>query len=241
MEALLQTLPYALLAAATMAVGGILTAYVQPSRWMRSAILHFAAGVIFSVVGVELLPDITSRHDPWSVVIGFGLGIVTMLLIRRGTKPGDAARATGPGALPTGLLWVVGVDLVVDGLLMGIGFSSGAETGALLAVALSIEILSLGLATGASLRKAGVVRRSQVLTSLGLAGVLLVSAGLGAWLLEDLPDQPHEIILSFGLAALLFLVTEELLTEAHEKEDTLLLTTAFFAGFLLFLLLGMQT
>lgn len=46
-------------------------------------------------------------------------------------------------------------------------------------------------------------------------------------------------MLSFGLAALFFLVTEELLTEAHEETETLLLTSAFFVGFLLFLLLGM--
>lgn len=48
-----------------------------------------------------------------------------------------------------------------------------------------------------------------------------------------------EIVLSFGLAALLFLVTEELLIEAHEETETPLLTLSFFVGFLLFLLLGM--
>jgi zinc transporter ZupT len=48
-----------------------------------------------------------------------------------------------------------------------------------------------------------------------------------------------EIVLSFGLDALSFLVPEELLTEANEETEKLLLTLAFFAGFLLFLLLGM--
>ena len=43
----------------------------------------------------------------------------------------------------------------------------------------------------------------------------------------------------FGAAALLFLVTEELLVEAHEEPETPLLTTTFFAGFLLILILGM--
>ena len=47
-----------------------------------------------------------------------------------------------------------------------------------------------------------------------------------------------EIVLSFGLAALLFLVTEGLLTEAHEETEIPLLTLSFFVGFLLFLLLG---
>jgi len=46
-------------------------------------------------------------------------------------------------------------------------------------------------------------------------------------------------VLSFGLAALLFLVTEELLTEAHEGPESPWLTSSFFLGFLVFLLLGM--
>ena len=46
-------------------------------------------------------------------------------------------------------------------------------------------------------------------------------------------------VLSFGCAALLFLVTEELLIEAHESADTAFTTTMFFVGLLIFLLLGM--
>ena len=46
-------------------------------------------------------------------------------------------------------------------------------------------------------------------------------------------------MLAFALAALLYLVTEELLAEAHETPDVPLVTALFFAGFLRFLLLGM--
>lgn len=38
--------------------------------------------------------------------------------------------------------------------------------------------------------------------------------------------------LSFGLIALLYLVTEELLVEAHEKPDSSLISAMFFVGFL---------
>lgn len=46
-------------------------------------------------------------------------------------------------------------------------------------------------------------------------------------------------VLAFGSAALLFLVTEELRVKAHEVPETTFGTTMFFAGFLLFLVLGM--
>ena len=43
--------------------------------------------------------------------------------------------------------------------------------------------------------------------------------------------------LSFGLMALLYLVTEELLFEAHEKPDSPLISAMFFVGFLVLLLI----
>lgn len=47
------------------------------------------------------------------------------------------------------------------------------------------------------------------------------------------------MVLSAGLAALLFLVTEELLVEAHEVKETPAITASFFLGFGLFLMLDM--
>ena len=80
-------------------------------------------------------------------------------------------------------------------------------------------------------------RRRAFCTGLGLLFVFF--AALGATLLSHLPHFLLEMVLSFGLAALLFLVTEELLVEAHEEKETPLLTASFFGGFLLFLILGM--
>lgn len=58
-------------------------------------------------------------------------------------------------------------------------------------------------------------------------------------LLNNLSHGAMEIVLSFGLAALLFLVTEELLKEAHEEKETVWHTAAIFGGFLLFMIIGM--
>ncbi|WP_210253199.1 hypothetical protein [Beijerinckia sp. L45] len=39
------------------------------------------------------------------------------------------------------------------------------------------------------------------------------------------------VLFAFGLIALLYLATEELLVEAHEKPDSLLITSCFFVSF----------
>ena len=136
------------------------------------------------------------------------------------------------------LLVAIGVDIFIDGLLLGIGFSAGVNTGMLLAVALAIELLSLGMATATELGDNNVSKRNAIKIIALLSLVFFISAVLGATLLHNLSDSAMEIVLSFGLSALLFLVTEELLTEAHEEKETVWHTSAFFVGFLLFLILG---
>lgn len=110
----------------------------------------------------------------------------------------------------------------------------------MLTLALATELLSLGLATAAALGEAGVSRLKNLGTIAALALLFLVGAAGGATLLRGLSAEWLELVLAFGLAALLFLVTEELLVEAHEEPESPLLTATFFGGFLLFLLLGMN-
>ena len=45
--------------------------------------------------------------------------------------------------------------------------------------------------------------------------------------------------MAFGLASLIYLVTEELLREAHQLPDNAYITAAFFIGFLLFFIFSM--
>jgi zinc transporter, ZIP family len=248
-------LGFSLLPAVVMIAGAALAVWCAPGPKLRSAILHFAAGVIFSVVAVELLPDIVQHHAPYEVVLGFGLGVATMLGLRYFTQrlekqsetdpelpaaPGAApASSAGTSPLPWGLLVAIGIDILIDGLLLGIGFAAGAKEGTLLAIALTIELLSLGLATAVELRDGGHGKGRAVAIVAGTSLMLLVGAGIGTTVLRGATGNLIEIVLFFGLAALLFLVTEELLTEAHEEAETPLLTLAFFVGFLLFLLLGM--
>lgn len=231
---------FSLIPVFTMITGGIIATIRKPNGNIRSLILHFAAGVVFSVVAVELLPDIVKNHKPLQVIIGFALGFLLMVGIRKFTEAEEGKDvAINKSKLPVSLLVAIGVDIFVDGLLLGIGFSAGNTEGMLLAVALSIELLSLGMATAAELGDNNLNKQKSIGLIVMLAAVFFISAVLGATLLHNLSHSAMEIVLSFGLSALLFLVTEELLTEAHEEKETVWHTSAFFGGFLLFLILGM--
>ncbi len=231
---------FSLIPVITMIAGGIVAIIRKPNGNVRSLILHFAAGVVFSVVAVELLPDIVKTHAPLPLIIGFALGFFAMIGIRKLTevKEDKTARIL-KDKIPFSLLIAIAVDIFIDGLLLGIGFTAGNTEGMLLAIALSVELLSLGMATATELGENNITNKKSIALIAGLALVFFVSAVLGATLLHNLSHNALEVVLSFGLSALLFLVTEELLIEAHEEKETMWHTSAFFVGFLLFLIFGM--
>lgn len=232
-----QLLLAALLPVIATVIGAGISLAKQPGPAARGFIQHFAAGVVFSVVSVELLPDVIKRHAPPFVILGFGLGVLLMLALKSATKKLEQSETKQQ--FPTGLIVAVAIDVLLDGFLIGIGFAAGAKEGVLLTAALTLELLSLGLAIAVELTEAGLKRRKVLLTTAMVASLIVVGAFFGSLILSHAPDKIMETLLSFGLAALLFLVTEELLVEAHEQPETPLTTAAFFVGFLLFLILGM--
>ncbi len=238
-DAALPIVGYSFLPAAAGTGGGVIAAFRPPGAKLRSMIQHFAAGVVFSVAAVELLPDIVRRHLAWEVGVEFAAGVGAMLILK-----GFGARLEKTAARRTGgspFLVAIGIDVLIDGLLLGIGFTTGAREGFLLTLALTTELTSLGLALAVEMQASG-SRRAATVRRIALVSTLLpVGALIGSVALRFVSPPAMEIALAFGLAALLYLVTEELLVEAHAEPETPVTTAVFFGGFLLFLLIGMAS
>lgn len=250
------TLRYATIPVVFTVVGAGIGVRWRGASRLRTHVLHLAAGVVFAVVAVELLPEIQRRALVGDVVIGFAAGIITMLLadrlldrIRGDTDDDDVGTSSAAApvevvdrarsTLPLSLLAAIAIDFLLDGLLLGVGFAAGARIGILLALAEAAEQLSVGLALAGELLRTG-MGHTRILVIITLLGCLVfVSAVAGATVLSGLQPGAMEIVLSFGAAALLYLVTNELLREAHEERESATGTAMFFVGFLLFLVIGM--
>jgi zinc transporter, ZIP family len=210
--------------------GGALAALWKPSHSVRSLIQHFAAGVILAALAVELLPDIGKEHATKQVVLGaFAAGSLFMYALKLWTERLEGHGTAAQGAA-VGLLVATFVDVATDGFIIGAGFAAGGETGTVLALGLSVELLFLGLAVTSD-RIAG-WRIVGVTAALGLT--VLGFAVLGSVLLAGASAAVLAGTLSFSAAALLYLVTEELLMEAHEVEEKPIATLVLFGGFLTF-------
>lgn len=234
---LADVLPFLAIPAVAAVLGGVVAAFRPPGRRLQSVIQHFAGGVVFAAVAGELLPELMYEAAAIPTIIGFAVGVGLMLGVKKLTEGGPAEGADDDGT--RGLVTTVAIDMVIDGLLVGVGFAAGAEAGLVVTIALSLEVLFLVLATAAALVGAGASRGRVLATTAGLTALLLAGAVGGTLAAGALSGGALAGLLAFGVAALLYLVTEELLVEAHETEDTPLATATFFAGFLALLLLEM--
>lgn len=100
----------------------------------------FGAGVVFSVVAVELLPDVVKTHAPVPLVVGFSVGFVAMIGEEGYTRKKSSSNAESGNKIPWSLMIVIAVDIFIDCLLLGIAFNAGNSEGILLAIALATEL-----------------------------------------------------------------------------------------------------
>lgn len=213
-------------------IGSVIAVLRPPGPKTTSAVQHFAAGVVLAALAGEVLPDLRNEGNlPWAIA-GFVAGTAVMLALGALGRRLEQKQETPGSGLPVGLLVAVGIDLLLDGILVGLGASLGARQGLILTIALTIEILFIGLSVTINLTRNGLSRTRAVATTSSLGLLTGVGAVGGAAALGGASNQTLALVLAFGAAALLYLVVEELLTEAHEHAETALLGAMFFLGFL---------
>lgn len=216
-------------------VGVALGLAIGPKQRLQAAAQHLAGGVIFGAVAVEIVPVMEEQNKWTAIVAGLAVGAGLMLLIRglRGEE-GEASVESagvrrGVAGFSIGLLVAFAIDLAIDGMLVSFGVAAGNEGGVVLGIGIGVETLFLGLALASSGRGS---RVAVMCVGLVLA-VLVLAGGVGGWALVGvLQGWWLTAVLSFGTAALVWLVVEELLVEAHEGDGKTLLGSAmFFVGF----------
>ncbi|KAH3745602.1 zinc transporter [Pelomyxa schiedti] len=136
--------------------------------------------------------------------------------------------------VPWGLIVPVATDGAMDGLLIGITYiGANLYSGIVMAIALAIEMCFLGMSTSNQMAKNDLPRAVAIPICLGLPFFIIISGYIGAAILANVSGPIFVGVVSFGMAALLFLISDELLVEAHKEEenDTWWVTIFFFIGF----------
>jgi zinc transporter, ZIP family len=233
---LLLILPSILAATGAGILGGIVASFWIPGIQARSAVQHFAAGLVIAAVASDLIPEVEKTGTPVGILSGFAAGGVAMiglkwLVLRFESKEKKRGKA------PLGLAAAAAADTLVDGAIISAGFSTGPDLGTLLAIALAAELFFLTLSVGSEFHKdkAGFWQGLAVTTGISL--LLLIGALAAFVFLKGASPATVAVFLSFGAAALIYLIAEELLVESIEAEESLFSTAMLFAGFLVVLAL----
>ncbi|OOK68652.1 putative membrane protein [Mycobacterium kansasii] len=159
-------------------IGGVVAVVRSPSPALVSGVQHFAAGVVTAAVAGEVLPDLRARGSLWLIVVGFSAGVAVLVGLRHfDGDEGSGGEGSG-GALPVAFLAVVAVDLFIDGLLVATGATVSRRTALIIALALTVEVLFLGLSVALRLTGSGVPRVRAAVTT---GGVSLVTAVGRCW------------------------------------------------------------
>jgi zinc transporter, ZIP family len=171
--------PYIIIASAAGVLGGIVACFWVPKLNARSAIQHFAAGVVIAAVASELIPEVERLRTAVGILSGFAPGGLTMIgikwLVLRFERLEESRHE-----LPVGLAVAAAVDTLLDGAIISAGFLTQRQLGPLLAIALAVELFFLTLSVGSEFHKSRSKRWSGLAATTGIAFVAAGRCGSSA-------------------------------------------------------------
>lgn len=223
--------------------GGLLADRIRVSPRTLSLALHVAAGIVFAVVGVELMPQALAGGRAWLVTLLFVAGGAFAVLVdtvmesvRLRSRTGSATEGAEAG--PWAIYFGVAVDLFSDGVMIGTGSTIDPALGLLLSLGQVPADIPEGFATVATFKAQGMPRGRRLLVAASFAVPILLGATLSYFALRGRPEVYQFGLLAFTAGILLTVAVEEMVTEAHRGDDARLAGLFLVGGFALFVLLG---
>lgn len=239
MEPFLPVLLLALLPAAGNFLGGLVGELFHIPYRTLSLALHAATGILFAVIGVELLPQALQVEPAWVIILAFFLGGAVFLLLEAGIHHLQArfGRRKKRGSA-WGVFSAVAIDLFSDGLMIGTSATISLGLGLLLALGQVSADFPEGFATIASFKREGIDRKMRLLLNASFLLPVLTGAAVGFFLVRDQSELLKYSLLSLTAGILLTTVVEEVIPEAHQEEDSRLSAIVLVGGFSLFTLIS---
>ena len=235
MNEFLLILLFSLLPALGTFAGGVAAELFKLNRTNLSLALHVAAGIILSVISIELMPQILKADTPWIVILAFiagGLFFITIdhLINFVQGRLGNLNQSTTAWAIFFG----VAIDSFTDGILIGAGSLIDLQIGLLVALGVVSADIPEGFATIAAFKERGIKRHLRILLNLFASLPVLLGAAAGYWLIKGQPVIVEYGVLAFTAGILLTVTAEEIIPESHRNGEARLAAFAFIGGFAFF-------
>ena len=206
-----------------------------------SAALQFAAGIITAIVGFSLMPSAVIAGPPVGVVLAFFVGGVVFVFFEYySARRLAAAPKTETNVTSLGLYFGILIDLVIDGVVIGIGSTLTLATGLLLALGLAVSTAPLAFVTIATAKRQGMSRENRRLLSILFFVCVVAGALLGYALLRNQSQDVRLVLIALASGFLITTVTQSMIPEANREGEPSFAGVFFVAGLSLFALLTLS-
>lgn len=228
----------------------------QASTWVQRIFLGFAAGVMIAAsVWSLLVPAIEEAEAAGNVgwvpaAGGFLLGIIFLMgldallpHLHPGSKESEGVKSELKRT--TLLVFAVTLHNIPEGMAVGLSFALAAQHGGnpalytaamALAIGIGIQNFPEGAAISLPLRQEGMSRGKAFLCG-SLSGIVEPIFGILTVLIAGAISPLMPWLLSFAAGAMMYVVVEELIPEAHLGEHSNIGTLGVMAGFLIMMVL----
>ncbi len=221
--------------------GGLLSIFIKkPTPRFTGTILAFAAGIMLSIIFLELIEEAIDSSGHWATILGLTLGMAIFYVLDHFLPHHHTVSAEDTpfgGYLKKGTLLALGIALhnLPEGLAIGTGYVGSTELGLSLAILIGLHNIPEGMAVAAPLKQGG-YNYTRVIAVTALAGVPMgVGALIGA-AIGSISDSVLGISLGFAAGAMLYIVCDELIPDAYESAGAHLSIFGIFCGTILGLL-----
>lgn len=203
-----------------------------------NAALQFAAGILTAVVALGLMPPAIRGGPTLWVVLSFVIGGAFFVFFEYYTARRMAARpASETNVKSIGLYFGILVDLVIDGIIIGIASTLTLGTGLVLALGVAVSTAPLAFVTTSTAKRQGVSReRRRLLSYLYILGIM-GGALAGFVLFRNQSDGVRLVLLALASGFLITTVTQSMIPEAKRDGEPGYSGIFFLAGLSLYALL----
>jgi len=215
--------------------GGLMSVFVKnPTPRFTGTILAFAAGIMLSIIFLELIDESIANSGYQAAVSGLALGMLIFYLLDHYLPHHHAVSVEEThqgGYLKKGTLLALGIGLhnFPEGLAIGTGFVGSPELGMSLAILIGLHNIPEGMAVAAPLKQGG-YSYLRVLAITALAGAPMgVGALIGA-AIGSISTFVLGLSLGFAAGAMLYIVCDELIPDAYESAGAHLAIFGIFSG-----------
>ena len=206
--------------------GGLAVVIVKKVRnRMLSVLLGVSAGIMAAISFLDLIPEAIEEGNIYSAIFGILIGMLIIGILdvkfphRHFSMTRDGDSKLNPH-LKTGILLSIGVALhnLPEGVAIGASFIVSFQVGLLLAILIAIHNVPEGMAVAAAMCVGG-VRSKKVLLITALAGVPMGIGALIGVALGGVSPWALSVSLGFAAGAMLYIVFDELIPDAHRKAE----------------------